>query len=441
MEQFRLEDITFPLLMKDIIEDKYSGILFLSRDQWRKGIIFKEGRLCAIQSNRADELMGYILIEKGYITHEQNSASLEKARIDRIKHGASLISLGYLSQSQLTDALIFQIEKRFLDIFDWQTGTVQEVPKIINKNPELTMDELSYLLRKGITERYNPSSAIAALMPYAAVKPKPLKEDMPKGISIDIENIEKLTISEIVLKNPQTAVNVFALYCSGLVTFEESKHKALIDKLNGKLTEMKVKTPYELLGVDTNASDDILKRAYIRLVKDNHPDSYAYASDVEVKDLANDIFTNIQKAYSDIQNERQGKPKVDQWVNNQLQAELIYQQAKDEIKAKNYDKALDLLRLCVKMSPDEKAYNESFINAMFMRLQTNKGSTSEIKKALRDSIKRFPETDYFYLVLGWVLKNEGSIKAVDAFRTALRINPKNADASRELRLYQMRGKI
>jgi tetratricopeptide (TPR) repeat protein len=441
MEQFRLEDITFPLLMKDLIEDKYSGILFLSRDQWRKGIIFKEGRLCAIQSNRADELMGYILIEKGYITHEQNSASLEKARIDRIKHGASLISLGYLSQAQLTEALIVQIEKRFLDIFDWQTGTVQEVPKIINKNPELTMDELSYLLRKGITERYNTSSAIAALMPYAAVKPKPLKEDLPKGISIDIESIEKQTISEIVLKDPKTAVDVFALYCSGLITFEESKHKALIDKLNGKLTEMMKKTPYELLGVDTNVSDDVLKRAYIRLVKDNHPDSYAYASDVEVKDLANDIFTNIQKAYSDIQNERQGKPKVDQWVNNQLQAELIYQQARDEIKAKNYDKALDLLRLCVKMSPDEKAYNESLINAMFMRLQANKGSASEIKKALRDSIKRFPETDYFYLVLGWVLKNEGSVKAVDAFRAALRINPKNADASRELRLYQMRGKI
>jgi tetratricopeptide (TPR) repeat protein len=441
MEQFRLEDITFPLLMKDIIEDKFSGILFLSRDQWRKGIIFKEGRLCAIQSNRVEELMGYILIEKGYITHEQNSVSLEKSRIDRIKHGASLVSLGYLNQAQLTEVLMAQIEKRFLDIFDWQTGTVQEVPKIINKNPQLTIDELSYFLRKGIIERYNPSLAIAALMTYAAVKPKPLKEELPKGISIDIESIGKQTISEIVLKDPQTAVDVFALYCSGLVTFEKSKHKALIDKLNDKLTEMKKKTHYGLLGVDSNASDDVLKRAYIRLVKDNHPDSYAYASDVEVKDLANEIFTNIQKAYSDIQNERQGKPKVDQWVNNQLQAELIYQQAMDQIKAKNYEKALDLLRLCVKLSPDEKAYNESFINAMFMRLQANNGSTTEIKKALRDSIKRFPETDYFYLVLGWVLKKEGSIKAVDAFRAALRINPKNADASRELRLFQMRGKI
>ncbi len=97
--------------------------------------------------------------------------------------------------------------------------------------------------------------------------------------------------------------------------------------------------------------------------------------------------------------------------------------------------------LCVKISPDEKVYNESFIKAMFMKLQANNGPTMEIKSAIRDSIKRFPDTDYFYLILGWVLKKEGSIKAIDAFRVALRINPKNEDARRELRLYEMRGKI
>jgi hypothetical protein len=441
MEQFKLEDITFPLLMKDIIEDKFSGILFLSLEQWRKGIIFKEGRLCAIQSNRPEELLGNILVEKNFITQEQNDISLEKARIERIKHGAALILLGFLNQIQLTEALIIQIEKRFLDIFEWQTGSVQEVPKTINKNPELTVDELNYLLRKGITEKFNPSMAITALMPYAAVKPKPLKEEMPKGISIDIESLEKMTVSEIILKNPQTAIDLFALYCSGLITFEESKHKALIDKLRSKLKEIKKKTPFELLGIDSDASDDTLKKAYIRLVKDNHPDSYAYAADIEVKDLANEIFTDIQKAYNEILKERQGKPKVDQWVNDQLQAELIYQQALDELKNKNYEKALDLLKLCVKMAPDEKAYNESYINAMFMKLQATNGPTIEIKNAIRDSIKRFPQTDFYYLILGWVLKKEGSIKAVDAFRAALRINPKNVDASRELRLYRMRGKV
>jgi tetratricopeptide (TPR) repeat protein len=441
MEQFRLEDVTFPLLMKDIIEDKFSGILFLSQQQWRKGIIFKDGRLCAIQSNRTDELLGYMLVENGTITAEQNNASLEKARFERIKHGASLIELGYLTQQQLTDALKSQIEKRFLDIFIWNSGFVQEVPKTVSKNPELTFEELGFLLRKGITDIFNKSNVITSLMPYASVKPKPLKEELPKDISIDIETMEKLTIADIISKDTKSAVEIFALYCCGLITFEESKHKALIDKLSSILRDIRKKTPYELLGVNDDVSDETLKRAYIRLVKDNHPDSYAYASDVEIKDLANEIFTEIQRAYNEIQKERKGKPKVDKWVNDQLQAELIYQQATDETKAKNYETSIDLLRLCVKIAPEERVYNEALVNAMFMKLQASNGNSIEIKNTLRDCIKRFPDSDVFYLTLGWVLKREGSIKAVDAFRATLRINPKNAEASREIRLYQMRGKL
>ena len=44
-----------------------------------------------------------------------------------------------------------------------------------------------------------------------------------------------------------------------------------------------------------------------------------------------------------------------------------------------------------------------------------------------------------YVVLGWLLKKEGSSKAPEAFRKALQINRNNADAQRELRLYNMRS--
>jgi tetratricopeptide (TPR) repeat protein len=39
-----------------------------------------------------------------------------------------------------------------------------------------------------------------------------------------------------------------------------------------------------------------------------------------------------------------------------------------------------------------------------------------------------------------VLKQEGlNTKAIEAFKRAIQLNPKNVDAQRELRLYQMRG--
>lgn len=65
---FRLEDITFPLLMKDTIDTLFTGIIFVSSENRKKGLIFKDGILCAIQSNRIEELLGRVLVDMGYIT-------------------------------------------------------------------------------------------------------------------------------------------------------------------------------------------------------------------------------------------------------------------------------------------------------------------------------------------------------------------------------------
>ncbi|MDI9527012.1 MAG: hypothetical protein QM299_08365, partial [Pseudomonadota bacterium] len=65
---FRLEDITFPLLMRDTIDSQFTGIIFVSAEEWKKGLIFRDGILCAIQSNKTEELLGNVLVSLGYIT-------------------------------------------------------------------------------------------------------------------------------------------------------------------------------------------------------------------------------------------------------------------------------------------------------------------------------------------------------------------------------------
>ena len=62
--------------------------------------------------------------------------------------------------------------------------------------------------------------------------------------------------------------------------------------------------PYKVLGVDPSASDEEVKSAYRKLVKQYHPDRYV---NNPLGDLAAEKLKQINQAYDDIQRMRQNK--------------------------------------------------------------------------------------------------------------------------------------
>lgn len=442
MEQLiRFDDIPFPLALKDVMEAGFTGIIFASRDQLKKGLIFSQGLLCAIQSNRTDELLGNTLVSMGIISEEENQRSLETARLERRKQGLILQEMGALRPSDINDALRQQTENRLIDIFTWEDGVMQKVAKSeIGKGPEISRNELLRIIRKGIMENLPFSTVIAALSPFADTVPKVISETIPRDIGIEIEQVKNYTVAETLLLGQDPSRALLALYCTGEVSFEESKFKALIDTLRQKLKSMKDQDPFEMLGVDRLISDGGLKRAYIKIVKENHPDTYSYADDPEVRRLANDIFTGIQKAYTAVNKIREGKPAQEpSGIDESLQAEIMFSKGMEYLKARDYQKALDHFKLSTTMKPEERLFMESYIKTLFLRFQnTGRGNALEVKASIRDGLQRFPESDTLYVILGWVLKKEESKKAITAFQKALEINRNNVDAQREIRLIQMR---
>ncbi|MDT8272885.1 MAG: DnaJ domain-containing protein [Desulfomonilia bacterium] len=438
---FSLEHMPFALLVKDILETRFTGIVFTTREEVKKGLIFKEGLLCSIQSNRTEELLGNFLVNLGIIEQEENEQSLSRARLERSKQGVILLEMGLVQPKQITQALRKQLETRFLDIFTWESGTVQRVEKpSLTKEPELSRNDYFQLIRKGVMDETPFSVVIDSLSSFADSRPKIHGDEIPADLGIDSQSLYEYKVSELLLLGQDPSRALLALYCTGAASFQESQHKALIDTLRGKLKKLNDLDPFEILGIDRKISEGGLKRAYIRIVKEHHPDTYAHADDPEVKRLANDIFMEIQRAYTAVVKILEGKQADEpSGIDETLQAELLYGKAMEHVKAREYQRALDMLKLCVKMKPDERLFMESYVRAMFLRFQNeNTGNSLEIKTTIRDGLQRFPRSDTLYVIWGWVLKKEGSKKAVEVFKKAYEINKNNVDAQRELRLYQMR---
>ena len=60
---------------------------------------------------------------------------------------------------------------------------------------------------------------------------------------------------------------------------------------------------YKILGVDSNISDNDLKKSYRKLAIKHHPDKVAHLGEDHVQ-VAEDKFQKIQEAYDEIKEKR-----------------------------------------------------------------------------------------------------------------------------------------
>ena len=66
---------------------------------------------------------------------------------------------------------------------------------------------------------------------------------------------------------------------------------------------IKLKTPYEILGVSENASDEEIKKAYYTLARKYHPDNFS--SNPDMAELANEKMKELNEAYDKIKKMRE----------------------------------------------------------------------------------------------------------------------------------------
>ena len=120
--------------------------------------------------------------------------------------------------------------------------------------------------------------------------------------------------------------------------------------------------PYSVLGVDSNASDEEIKRAYRELARKYHPDNY---QNNPLADLAEEKMKEINEAYDAINKMRSGG--TSSAYQSSYQQQTTYQQQSRSFLMGSIayrkgwlDEAMQQYQIAVNMEPGNPEYRQAY---------------------------------------------------------------------------------
>jgi hypothetical protein len=119
--QGRLEEEDFPDLIRELSQQKWTGVLRLDRDGERIGITVEDGRLVFASASNPDYRLGPRLLRRGVITLRQMEDA-GRAMSPGKRLGTVLVEKGFLDPKELVRGVVDQTRDIILLAFHWTTG-------------------------------------------------------------------------------------------------------------------------------------------------------------------------------------------------------------------------------------------------------------------------------------------------------------------------------
>jgi len=208
---------------------------------------------------------------------------------------------------------------------------------------------------------------------------------------------------------------------------------------------------FEMLGVERDAQPQVVQAAFFALAKTWHPDRLPAAIS-DVKEQCARVFSRLSEAHqtlSDAQKRSRYLTLLDQGAGgDESQAEILrvvdaatnFQKAEIFLKRNDFAQSEEYCQKAI--SGDEKQADYHALLA-WLRAMKAEGQSPAATEALVDDLTRaiamnkMCERAHFYRgMLFKRLRQED--KAVRDFRRAFELNPRNIDAQREVRIFDMR---
>ena len=473
--------LTAPALIRDLFVRKATGQLVAYRGETIKKVFFKNGFVIYATSNLTADRLGDVLLARGMISRDQYEESASQVLATGRKQGTILVQIGALAPKDLFRGLIAQVREIVVSLCGWDGGDwrfleglpAQEEIVSLRLNPAGLIFEGLALV--AADERWGGVWDLPQLeLQPAADTPLTLEQlDAPDAARRLFSLVEQgrppREMARLIGRGEgDTAALLYGLALLGLIETrsrpaeqpepraaaptpspaaspaavgeEVRAQRERIASLHGRLSVLSF---YQLLGVTPESDADTIKRSYIALAKEYHPDRYFRPEFEDLQEAVNAIFMRVSEAYTTLQN-RASRAEYDRDVLR-LTMPVAREQAppEDSLLAKDqFTKGLSLLnagdlwsaiqamRWAVNLAPQNPRYH-TWLGVALMR---TKKRLHEAEEHCKTAIALDYNNAQYYVNLGQVYRT-GHLpeKAKKQFETALRLDPKHPGALKELR--------
>ncbi|HEY8120163.1 MAG TPA: DnaJ domain-containing protein [Myxococcota bacterium] len=409
-----------PLLLS-LARDQFEGWLTLERPGLTRRILWKKGSPIQLVSTRSEDSLGALLAERGQLTPAQSGALAKKTADKGGNELAALAALG-IAPKELVLALSGVLERALGDCLRWANGTFQMSFEPAPGNAPLLPLSLPTIVYDAVAASWRADQALVAIGARATQFPT-LSADAEAKLGAKLMQHPSLKAVLGLLDGSHSAFEAVreahhplahaALWlldaCGALVyqpvrtaggiaaqrsagpQFEivvasaatkteeagagiaraakrdparEAAAAALrteVTALHAKLGELDL---WQVLAVERGASPSEVKRAYLQAAKRLHPDHLMRLGLHDVKDLANEVFTQIARAHEVLtdadERARYEESTIGVSETQALlaaQAEQLYQRGEMLMRAGNFRGAAEFLERAVQTYDAEPEYH------------------------------------------------------------------------------------
>lgn len=321
---------------------QWSGVLHVSRDDLTMRVYFKHGEIVFANSSADEDRLGERLIRAGRIKRSDFDLAFKVIEKTRQRFGKTVVEMGYLSDTELRETVIGQVQSIVCSIFQWDRGVYRSEPSNEPVDKDLLLDDISTsdIIIEGVRRIEDPEAIRKGLgdldqVVRTAGDPSALYERLKltpeEGFvlsRVDGSSTAKELAQLSPLGQETTLRTLYALVSAGLLELETKEprktseaveppaatpevpaepsaeqsglspeEQQFRDAMHAKYAAAADLTYYELLDVNPSANIGEIKTAYYRLAKSLHPDHRRVERGEAENAFLDATFLRIKDAY------------------------------------------------------------------------------------------------------------------------------------------------